>query len=66
MSKCVHDAAISKYGEIQIIDYSRQNNTKCDICEEMASFLITMPGKDIALCPECLGNLAHCLIDGLM
>ena len=55
-----------KHGNIQIVDYVRNNGWICDGCTEEATFTIMIGEKEFYLCSECLNNLGHCVIDGLL
>ena len=57
---------IIAHGGIQIIDYSRYNGYPCAVCEKPSAHTLSVGEVTINLCYECLGDLGHCIIDGLL
>ena len=57
---------IIKHGDIQLIDHILDNGYICNGCTEEASYTLIIGSKTIYVCSECLANIAHCVIDGLL
>jgi len=52
------------HGEISIVDYYTINGNKCE-CGLDISHQLKIHGIEIDVCPRCLSNIGHCVIDAL-
>ena len=55
-----------KHGEIQLIDYYGTDGHQCEGCGENSAYALSIGKTTIRLCYKCIGDLGHCVIDGLL